>query len=267
MKLSLSQQQSLQLSTSQVLDAGVEWIHERVKEQEHRLSSAGFISEIKKWMLSQQKASLFNPRLAREHLLKADEHLLEQAIRMASARHNNGYRESGTPYLAHALSTGFILARLGFPREVVVSGILHDSVEDTNDRNQMLNMLYDLAPAVAWYVFSVTAPDMNDAHQKDIILNKKIVEYASKAGTLFPQAIKCADAVSNLYDLEFMGPKDGRSAQQRQEVFLEKIMNTTLTYAHEIDSAGIIPINKNKERFLLKEYIMDVMGSKNVDLS
>lgn len=262
MKLSLSQQQSLQLSTSLALDSGIEWIHARVMEQENQLSSEKFISEIKKWMLTQQKATFFNPRLLRDSFLKSDQHLLQQAIGMASDRHKNVYRESGTPYLAHTLSTGFILARLGFPREVVLSGILHDSVEDTRNKNQMLNKLYDLMPAVAWYVYSVSAPDMKDANEKDIILNKKIVDFANKAGTLYPQAIKCADAISNLFDLESMGAKDGRTANQRQQVFLEKTFSTTLNYAHEIDSAGIIPIRKKNEKFLLREYILDIIESK-----
>jgi len=57
---------------------------------------------------------------------------LERALRWATACHRGQVRRgSDVPYVAHVLAVALILDRLGFPEEVVIAGLLHDAVEDT----------------------------------------------------------------------------------------------------------------------------------------
>jgi guanosine-3',5'-bis(diphosphate) 3'-pyrophosphohydrolase len=57
---------------------------------------------------------------------------LEQALRWAAACHRGQVRKgSDVPYVEHVVAVAWILDRLGFPEEVVVAGLLHDAVEDT----------------------------------------------------------------------------------------------------------------------------------------
>lgn len=57
--------------------------------------------------------------------------LIEKAYNLASMAHRNQLRKSGEPYIIHPLSVAIILAELQLDKETIVSGILHDVVEDT----------------------------------------------------------------------------------------------------------------------------------------
>ena len=66
-----------------------------------------------------------------EHYSLADKELVQRAYRTAEGAHREQKRQSGEPYINHCLSVASILADLRVPPEVVVAGLLHDTVEDT----------------------------------------------------------------------------------------------------------------------------------------
>jgi (p)ppGpp synthase/HD superfamily hydrolase len=263
---SLSQNLSLQQSTSLALEEGFEHIYSVVKAHEEQLTSSRFIREIQSFILKSGKKSYFGNQLPSSHFLSSIPNLLGQAILYAANRHQGEFRDSGTPYIAHVLNTGFFLARLGFPREIVLAGILHDTVEDTNQKNAVLNDLYNLMPEIAFYVYSVSGPDIKDAVEKDRILQMRIQSFSDQAGNIFPQAIKCADGIANLSDLRHMEAKDGRTAADRKLLFLKKSEETLIPYARSIDQAGIIPLKKKKERFFLEEYVSNIIWEKKQEV-
>ncbi len=262
----ISQNMSLQLTTSMALDEGLKDVHEIVRLHEKEPDSKGFINDIKSYLVRSNNKRYFKGNLAADDLLKNNTALLDRVIQYALKRHRGEYRDSGHLYLAHVLSTGFILARLGFPKQVILSGILHDSVEDSQEKNQVLNDLFALAPAVAWYVFSVSAPDIRDAVEKDMILYKKLDAMAATSGSFYPKAIKCADGIANLFDIEFLKPKDGRSGPERQKLFLENTQKKILPYAREIDHNMIIPVKSKNEIFSMEAYILDLMKEKQIQI-
>jgi hypothetical protein len=259
---SISQNLSLQLKTSIALDRGIEQVHEMVKLHEDNLTGVAFIKEMKSRLLNSNQKGFFRRNMPPNDLLREDKDLLERALAFAANRHLGEYRESGHPYLSHVLSTGFILARLGLPRQVVLAGILHDTIEDHPDKNKILNQLYELMPSIAWYVYSVSGPDIKDSVEKDKILNNRIKVRSESAGNDFPKIIKCADGIANLYDLEHMTGKDGRTPRQRQMLFIDKIKKQALPFASEIDQAMILPLRKGKETFSLHQYILDFIDEK-----
>ena len=56
-----------------------------------------------------------------------------QAIEMAARAHRGQLRKgSGVPYLIHPLNVAKLLIEEGCEEELVVAGILHDTVEDTD---------------------------------------------------------------------------------------------------------------------------------------
>jgi len=58
---------------------------------------------------------------------------LERALRWATLCHADQVRRgSGIPYVQHVMGVALILDRLGFPEDVVIAGLLHDIVEDTD---------------------------------------------------------------------------------------------------------------------------------------
>ena len=57
---------------------------------------------------------------------------LERALRWAAECHGGQTRRCGAvPYFEHVVGVALILDRLGFAEDVVVAGLLHDVVEDT----------------------------------------------------------------------------------------------------------------------------------------
>jgi (p)ppGpp synthase/HD superfamily hydrolase len=64
--------------------------------------------------------SLFSPRL-------------DRALRFSALRHRHQRRKgSEVPYIQHPVAVAIILDRLGWPEDVVIAGLLHDAVEDTD---------------------------------------------------------------------------------------------------------------------------------------
>jgi (p)ppGpp synthase/HD superfamily hydrolase len=59
-------------------------------------------------------------------------HRLDEALGLAATAHaNQARRGSGVPCIAHLVAVAWILERSGFGEDVVVAGLLHDLVEDT----------------------------------------------------------------------------------------------------------------------------------------
>jgi len=58
---------------------------------------------------------------------------LLKALKFASLAHQDQKRKdsSRTPYISHPAAVGYILLQAGAPENVVIAGILHDIIEDT----------------------------------------------------------------------------------------------------------------------------------------
>lgn len=67
-----------------------------------------------------------------ENYSLADRELIQRAYRVAEEAHGGQRRHSGEPYINHCLAVAGILADLRVPPEVIVAGLLHDTVEDTD---------------------------------------------------------------------------------------------------------------------------------------
>lgn len=73
---------------------------------------------------------------------------LERALRRAAVIHRDQARRgSGVPYVQHVAAVAMILDRLGFPEPVVIAGLLHDAVEDTDESIGAIEA--DFGPEVA----------------------------------------------------------------------------------------------------------------------
>ncbi len=264
MRLSTQAQQklSLQLSTSNSLDQGLDEIHMIAEEYAEKTTSPEFLKEVRRFFLANNNRKFFSKDMPASDFLKVDSAMTEKVIKLAIDRHKNEFRDSGFPYMAHVLSAGFLLARLGFSKEIVYSAILHDSFEDSGDKNKILNELHAISPAVAWYVYSVSGTDTRDAVEKDLMLLEKINQFSELSGSVFPKAIKCADGIANLYDVEFMQSRDGRNAQERRLRFINQTENEVLPFAREVDTAGVIRVKNKGEVFSLEEYAKDTIDFK-----
>src|SRR5574338_1126969 len=84
----------------------------------------------------------------------ADRELIKRAYRVAEEAHREQKRASGEPYINHCLAVASILAELRVPPEVIVAGLLHDTVEDTTIT--LTDLRRDFGDTVAILVDGVT---------------------------------------------------------------------------------------------------------------
>lgn len=61
-----------------------------------------------------------------------DKDLILQAYQLAEKAHAGQTRVSGEPYISHCLAVATILTELKVPPVIIMAGLLHDTVEDTN---------------------------------------------------------------------------------------------------------------------------------------
>ncbi|MCG9127014.1 HD domain-containing protein [Candidatus Poribacteria bacterium] len=58
---------------------------------------------------------------------------IEEAIEVAAVAHHGQFRKgTNTPYITHPYAVGLLLMNAGCTEAVVIAGILHDTVEDTD---------------------------------------------------------------------------------------------------------------------------------------
>ncbi|NNG46552.1 MAG: bifunctional (p)ppGpp synthetase/guanosine-3',5'-bis(diphosphate) 3'-pyrophosphohydrolase, partial [Deltaproteobacteria bacterium] len=57
--------------------------------------------------------------------------IIHKAYVFTAKVHHGQLRESGEPYLIHPINVSYILADWNLDEETIVTGLLHDTVEDT----------------------------------------------------------------------------------------------------------------------------------------
>lgn len=128
---------------------------------------------------------------------------LEKAINFAIKVHqvDRAQKRKGKaiPYIIHPLSVGLILSRVGADEDLVIAGILHDTIEDSKDPNKITRNI------IAEKFGEKVANIVNDLTEQDKTLpwavRKKIalehVKHMQKDSLL----VKSADVLHNLSDL------------------------------------------------------------------
>ncbi len=117
-----------------------------------------------------------------------------EAIQLAIRAHNNQYRKlDGDIYVAHPLEVGIILASNSYDTDIIIAGILHDTVEDT------FVSLEDIGTQFGERVKNL----VSGCSEKDKSLNwkeRKIHALAAVENSLDPgvKVVFCADKLSNI---------------------------------------------------------------------
>jgi (p)ppGpp synthase/HD superfamily hydrolase len=128
---------------------------------------------------------------------------LERALRRASEWHEGQTRKGAhTPYIAHPFGVAMILERLGFGEDVVVAGLLHDVVEDTDATIEEIRD--EFGPNVASLVASCSEVKCDEQGRKRAWVDRKR-DYleAVAASSVEARAVALADKLHNLTSLKF----------------------------------------------------------------
>ena len=70
--------------------------------------------------------------LAKVYTSNKDIDFIMRAIEFSSKAHDNQIRKSGEPYVNHPIEVSKILASIKLDTASIVSGLLHDTIEDTS---------------------------------------------------------------------------------------------------------------------------------------
>ena len=148
-----------------------------------------------------------------------DQDLLRKAYVFSASEHRNQKRRSGEPYLVHPLEVAYILADLELDTASIVSGLLHDVVEDT--LTTIDNVSDKFGGDVAHIVSGVTKisklkfSSSQEAEAEN--LRKMILAMVDDVRVIL---VKLADRLHNMRTLEHLPPeKRERISRETKEIY------------------------------------------------
>jgi len=157
--------------------------------------------------------------LIKKNYTDPDIDLLLRAYEMAAKAHEGNIRLTGKPFITHPLAVAYRLANMGLHLSVVVAGLLHDVVEDTDIeiedvRKQFGNDIASLVESVTKLKHSVKYHGVERYAEN---LRKMFLAMASDVRVVF---MKFADRLHNLETL-YGQPhhKQERIARESLEIY------------------------------------------------
>lgn len=135
------------------------------------------------------------------------EEKLRDAIVYAAEKHDTQARKgTSIPYLVHPMNVCKILLRYGAGLDLAMAGVLHDVVEDTEATTEEIAERF--GARVAELVSGASEPDKGADWRTR---KEHTVHSVSLCDDLDLLALKCADKLDNLRDIQFDYEQEGES--------------------------------------------------------
>ena len=159
-----------------------------------------------------------------------NEKLFVKAIEVAESSHKDQFRASGDPYIIHPYEVCKSLIDLKLDTETVITGLLHDVIEDTEYSKEQLNEIF--GKSISSLVDGLTKIDFLE--EKKITRSEKEAEnfrklLISTAKDIRVLIIKLADRLHNIKTIHFF-----KDVEKRKRVSNE----TLLIYAPLAERLG-----------------------------
>ncbi|MFL5319962.1 MAG: RelA/SpoT family protein [Myxococcaceae bacterium] len=148
--------------------------------------------------------------------------IIKKAYVYSAKVHQGQLRKSGEPYLVHPLEVAGILAELKLDESSIVTGLLHDTIEDTLATPEELTELF--GPEVAQLVDGVTklskfsaSATLSQEEKQAENFRKMIIAMAQDIRVIL---VKLADRTHNMRTLDHMKEeKQARIAQETLDIY------------------------------------------------
>jgi guanosine-3',5'-bis(diphosphate) 3'-pyrophosphohydrolase len=148
-----------------------------------------------------------------------DHEMIRRAFNFSNDLHKGQKRTSGEPYIHHPLEVAKILASLQLDTVTVVTGILHDTVEDT--ATSLEDIQKNFGPEIAALVDGVTKISkitFQTSEEKQAENFRKMI--LAMAKDLRVILVKLADRLHNMRTLQYLAPeKQARIAQETLDIY------------------------------------------------
>ena len=143
--------------------------------------------------------------------------LIEKAYAFAHTHHRHQKRASGEPYISHPLAVAHLLADLKLDLPSIVTGLLHDTVEDTSAT--LTNIKEQFGEEISYLVDGVTKLSklgfQSRSQEQAENLRKLVLAMAKDIRVLI---IKLMDRLHNMYTIRHLS-----SLEDRQRIALETL--------------------------------------------
>jgi RelA/SpoT family (p)ppGpp synthetase len=145
---------------------------------------------------------------------------LNKAYNFALDAHQNQKRDEGVPYIIHPVAVANILTELKLDSATITTGLLHDTIEDTNVTYESVKK--EFGEEVANLVEGVTKlsalEDKASDHSKAENFRKLILATSKDIRVLL---VKLADRLHNMRTIQFIKDKDKiiRKAKETMEIY------------------------------------------------
>src|ERR1700688_2814886 len=151
---------------------------------------------------------------------KADEGALNRAYVYSMKAHGSQLRASGDPYFSHPVEVAGVLARMKLDTASIVTGLLHDTVEDTVATLEDIEKHF--GPDIARLVDGVTKLSrlelQSDQTKQAENFRKLVLAMAEDIRVLL---VKLADRLHNMRTLRYIQESDRRRriARETMEIY------------------------------------------------
>ncbi len=157
--------------------------------------------------------------LVSQHNPTGDKELIRKAFRFSTEAHKDQKRSSGEPFINHPLEVARILAEFQLDTVTVVTGILHDTVEDTVATLEQIQK--EFGPEIAALVDGVTKISkitFQTSEEKQAENFRKMI--LAMAKDLRVILVKLADRLHNMRTLHHLRPeKQVAIAQETLDIY------------------------------------------------
>ena len=184
-----------------------------------------------------------------------NERLFLKAIEVAETSHKDQFRASGDPYIVHPYEVCKSLIDLKLDTETVITGLLHDVIEDTSYSIEQLNK--EFGSSISNLVNGLTKIDFLE--EKKITKSEKEAEnfrklLISTAKDIRVLIIKLADRLHNIKTIHFF-----KDVEKRKRVSNE----TLLIYAPLAERLGFENWKSTLENISFKNLHPDIYNRIN----
>lgn len=208
---------------------------------------------------------------------------MKQALQYAVLAHENQHRLSGEPYIIHPIQVAKMLFEMGFNSDVIIAGLLHDTVEDTgttleNLKNEFGSEVADLVDGVT-KISRIKSENIKQRQAENI--RKMLLSMVNDIRIIL---IKLADKLHNMRTLEYLdraraeriaretldiyAPLAGRLGMARIKIELEDLSLKTLEpEMYEDIKSQVVQKKEIRERYIehVKRILMKEFQEHKID--
>ncbi|WP_411282380.1 RelA/SpoT family protein [Gemmatimonas sp.] len=150
---------------------------------------------------------------------RLDHELLVRAYKFSDVAHAGQVRHSGEPYVSHCIEVARILADLQLDTTTVVSGLLHDIVEDTDITVEDVEREFGLEIAqIVDGLTKIANLPLSSREERQVENYRKLLLSIAKDARVI--LIKLADRLHNMRTLDYLAPeKRRRIAQETRDLY------------------------------------------------